>query len=146
MDERWGETAYLEEYVRWVAPSGSIDPETMKRAILYLRTAASPGDAVALERMERDTDVREVLPAVHVPTLVLHRTGSKVYDVGEARYLAEHISGARLVEMDGVDHLAWFGDTNPIVREIDGFLRSVLDEEAEFDRVLATVMFTDVVG
>jgi class 3 adenylate cyclase len=146
MDERWGEAAYSEGFVRWVAPSGSADPETMKRSIRYLRAAASPGDAVALERMERETDVREILPAVHVPTLVLHRTGSKVYDVGEARYLAEHISGARLVEMDGVDHLAWFGDTNAIVREIDLFLGSVLDEEAEFDRVLATVMFTDIVG
>jgi class 3 adenylate cyclase len=80
------------------------------------------------------------------PPEFVHRTGSKVYQVGEARYLAEHISEARLVEMDGVDHLAWFGDTNPIVREIDLFLRSVLDEEAEFDRVLATLMFTDIVG
>jgi pimeloyl-ACP methyl ester carboxylesterase len=146
MDERWGESAYSEEYVRWLAPSALANPETIKRSIRILRAAASPGTAVALERMERETDVREILPAVHVPTLVLHRTGSKVYDVGEARYLAEHISGARLVEMDGVDHLAWFGDTNPIVREIDLFLRSVLDEEAEFDRVLATVMFTDIVG
>jgi len=146
MDERWGEPAYVEQYLRWLAPSASTDPETIERFSRRFRAAASPGTAVAMERMERETDVRDILPAVHVPTLVLHRTGSKVYDVGEARYLAEHIPGARLVEMDGVDHLAWFGDTNAIVREIDLFLRSVLDEEAEFDRVLATVMFTDIVG
>jgi class 3 adenylate cyclase len=146
MDERWGEPAYVEQYLRWLAPSAPTDPETIERFSRRFRAAASPGTAVAMERMERETDVRDILPAVHVPTLVLHRTGSKVYDVGEARYLAEHIPGARLVEMDGVDHLAWFGDTNAIVREIDLFLRSVLDEEAEFDRVLATVMFTDIVG
>jgi class 3 adenylate cyclase len=146
MDERWGESAYLEEYVGWLAPSALANPETVEMLSRYSRASASPGTAVAVEQMERETDVREILPAVHVPTLVLHRTDSKVYQVGEARYLAEHISGARLVELDGADHLAWFGDTNAIVREVDLFLRSVLDEEAEFDRVLATVMFTDIVG
>jgi class 3 adenylate cyclase len=99
-----------------------------------------------LDTMERETDVRHVLPAVHVPTLVLHRTGDQAYSVEEGRYLAEHIAGARFVELDGVDHLPEIGDTDSIVREIDRFLGSVLDEEAEFDRVLATVMFTDIVG
>jgi DNA-binding SARP family transcriptional activator/class 3 adenylate cyclase len=146
MDEQWGEPAYSEELVELLAPSALADPETINRFIRFFRSAASPSTAVAIERMERDTDVREILPAVHVPTLVLHRIGSKVYDVGEARYLAEHISGARLVELDGVDHLPWFGETDPIVREIDRFIGSVLDEEGELDRVLATVMFTDIVG
>jgi Adenylate and Guanylate cyclase catalytic domain len=99
-----------------------------------------------LDTMERETDVRHVLPAVHVPTLVLHRTGDQAYLVEEGRYLAEHIAGAMFVELDGVDHLPPWGDADAIVREIDRFLGSVLDEEAEFDRVLATVMFTDIVG
>jgi class 3 adenylate cyclase len=96
--------------------------------------------------MWRETDVRHVLPAVHVPTLVLNRTNDQVYPVAGGHFIAEHISGARFVELPGDDHLAWEGDSNALVSEIDRFLRSVSDEEAELDRVLATVMFTDIVG
>lgn len=87
-----------------------------------------------------------MLAAVHAPTLVLHRSDDQVYSVAGGRFLAEHISGARFVELSGTDHLPWEGDTDLLVSEIDRFLRSVQDEEAEFDRVLATVMFTDIVG
>jgi class 3 adenylate cyclase len=144
--ERWGEPAYMEEYLRYLAPSAPTDPETVKAFTMFLRNAASPGTAVAINQLERETDVREVLQAVHVPTLVIHRTCDEVYEVGGGRYLAEHISGARLVELDGVNHLPWYGDPDAIVREIDRFLGSVLEEEAEFDRLLATLMFTDIVG
>jgi class 3 adenylate cyclase len=87
-----------------------------------------------------------VLPAVHVPTLVLHRTDDQAYLIAGARFTAEHISGSRFVELPGGDHPPWEGDTDLLISEIDRFLRSVRDEEAEFDRVLATVMFTDIVG
>ena len=83
---------------------------------------------------------------MHVPTLVLHRTDDQVYLIGGARFIAEHVSGSRFVELAGGDHLAWEGDSDAIVSEIDQFLRSVRNEEAELDRVLATVMFTDIVG
>jgi class 3 adenylate cyclase len=112
----------------------------------YYRVAGGPGTAVALDRRERETDIRHVLPAVHVPTLVLHRRDDRTYLIAQGRYLAEHISGARFVELAGSDHLAWEGDSDALVSEIDRFLRSVRDEEAELDRVLATVMFTDIVG
>ena len=127
-----------------MAPTAHLDQTDMEMWTGFLR-ATSPGTMVALDTMERETDVRHVLPAVHVPALVLHRTGDQVYSVEEGRYLAEHIAGARFVELDGVDHMPDFGDSDAIVREIDRFLGSVLDEEAEFDRVLATVMFTDIV-
>jgi pimeloyl-ACP methyl ester carboxylesterase/DNA-binding CsgD family transcriptional regulator len=71
----------------------------------YLRAAASPGMATALVRMNSQIDVRDILPGVAVPTLVLHRTNEKWFDVGNARYLAEHIPGAKLVELPGVDHV-----------------------------------------
>jgi class 3 adenylate cyclase len=69
-----------------------------------------------------------------------------VYSIAGAKYATEHISGSRFVELPGRDHLAWEGDTDLLVSEIGRFFRSVRDEEAEFDRVLATVMFTDIVG
>ncbi len=146
MEARWGEQTYFDEFLAWLAPSAVADPEIRKKLATWLRFAASPGTAVAMQQMERETDVRDVLSAVHVPTLVLHRTDSKVYSPEEARHLAEHIPGAQLVELDGVDHLPWQGDAGEIVREIERFLGSVIEEEAEFDRVLATVLFTDIVG
>jgi class 3 adenylate cyclase len=87
-----------------------------------------------------------VLPAVHVPTLILHRTDDGVYSIDDGRFLAAHIPGARFVEIAGNDHLPWDGDSDPFVSEMGRFLRSVRDEESELDRVLATVMFTDIVG
>jgi class 3 adenylate cyclase len=144
-ESRWGQPDYVEEYTRWMAPTARLDQTDLEIWTSFHR-ATSPGTQLALDTMERETDVRHVLPAVHVPALVLHRTGDQVYSVEEGRYLAEHIAGARFVELDGVDHLPWYGDTDAILGEVDRFLGSVLDEEAEFDRVLATVMFTDIVG
>ena len=112
----------------------------------YYRQAASPGMAAALNRLERETDVRPVLRTVQAPTLVLHRRDESVYQVEEGRYLARHIPGARLVELDGADHLPGDGDMAAVIEEIGRFLGSVRDEEASFDRVLASVLFTDIVG
>jgi len=144
-ERRWGQPDYVEEFTKWLAPTARLDQTDLEIWTSFFR-ATSPGTQIALETMERETDIRHVLPAVHVPALVLHRTGDQVYSVEEGRYLAEHIAGARFVELDGVDHLPWYGDTDAILGEIDRFFGSVLDEEAEFDRLLATVMFTDIVG
>ncbi|MGA9162030.1 MAG: adenylate/guanylate cyclase domain-containing protein [Actinomycetota bacterium] len=144
-ERRWGQPDYVEELTKWMAPTASLD-QTNREIWTGFYRATSPGTQLMLDTMERDTDVRHVLPAVHVPTLVLHRTGDQAYSVEEGRYVAEHIAGAQFVELDGVDHLPPWGDADAIVREIDRFLGSVLDEEADFDRVLATVMFTDIVG
>lgn len=87
-----------------------------------------------------------MLPTIHVPTLVLHAVGDRVMPVEEGRYLAERISGAGFVELPGDDHLPWAEDRDQVIREIGAFVANITEEEAEFHRVLATVLFTDVVG
>ena len=88
----------------------------------YLRAGASPGMATALVRMNAQIDVRDILPGVSVPTLVLHRTNERWFDVGNGRYLASRIPNARLVELPGVDHVPWVGDAEAVLKEIEGFL------------------------
>ena len=95
--------------------------------------------------MNADTDVRDVLSSIRVPTLVLHRSDDIPIRVGNGRYLSEHIEGARFVELPGGDHFFFVGDTSGLLDEVEEFLtgrRSV----HELDRVLATVLFTDIVG
>ncbi len=100
--------------------------------------------------MNMEIDVRHVLSAIRVPTLVLYRSGDAPSIVGGSRYLAEHIPGARHVELPGFDHAIFAGDPEPPLREIEGFLAEVWEERAweedEPERVLATVLFTDIVG
>lgn len=146
LERRWGQPDFVREFVKWLAPTLTLDDQALETWTTFFRITGGPGTAVAQATIERGTDVRHVLPAVHVPALVLHRTDDQMYTVDDGRYLAEHISGARFVELGGSDHLAWEGDSESVISEIETFLRSVRDEEAEFDRVLATVMFTDIVG
>ena len=146
IETRWGEESYLFEFHDWLAPSAAGDPELKRDMISYFRLSASPAAAIAATKMERDTDVRPLLSAIHVPTLILHRVGDAVYPIEGARFIAEHIPDCRLVELPGDDHLPWFGDTDRVVTEVASFLSAVRDEEAELDRVLATVLFTDIVG
>ena len=88
----------------------------------YLRAGASPGMASALVRMNSQIDVRDILPGVSVPTLILHRTHEQWFDVGNARYLAARIPGAKLVELPGIDHVPWVGDAEAVLREVERFL------------------------
>jgi pimeloyl-ACP methyl ester carboxylesterase len=108
------------------------------------RASASPGAARDLILMNSKIDVRDVLPAVHVPTLVLHRAGDLDSSPEEGRYIAEHISGARFVELPGDDHLPWI-DADQVLDEVEEFLTGTRRAPSR-DRVLTTVMFTDVVG
>lgn len=92
-----------------------------------------------------DIDVRAILPTIHVPTLVLHRSGDRAVNVRAGRYLAEHIPGATYVELPGIDHMLGAGDTGRVLDELQEFLTGVR-ERAEPERALATVVFTDLVG
>jgi pimeloyl-ACP methyl ester carboxylesterase len=105
--------------------------------------AASPGAARDLILMNSEIDVRHVLPSVRVPTLVLHRVGDSDSQVAESRYIAEHIPGARFVELPGVDHVPWI-DPEQIIVETQEFLTGVRPAP-ELDRVLTTLVFTDIV-
>ena len=109
------------------------------------RMGASPGAERALELMNMDVDISNVLPAIHVPALVLHRTGDRICKVEEGRYIADRITGAKYVELPGEDHIPWVGDSDAIIREIEMFATQSW-REVEPERVLATVMFTDIVG
>ncbi len=140
--EEWG--INLPTLALW-APSRMDMPGEQEWFARYGRMAASPGAAAALFRSFRDTDIRHVLPTIRVPTLIIHRTDDTLVQVEHSRYMAERIPGAKLVELPGEDHLWWFGDQDEIVDEIQEFLtgrRAV----AQPDRVLATVLFTDIVS
>lgn len=103
-------------------PTALADDRYRKWWARYLRASASPGMASALVRMNCQIDVRDLLPAVRVPSLILHRTEERWFDVGNARYLAERIPGARLVELPGVDHVPWVGEAEAVLKEIEIFL------------------------
>jgi class 3 adenylate cyclase len=135
---------------------GVVDAETLAPSMVgkphfgawwaaYLRASASPAAALALARMNTEIDIRQVLPTVRVPTLILHRTGDLDIDVGGSRWMARTVPGARYVELSGHDHLPWVGDSDAIVDEVQEFLTGVRGD-ADVDRVLATVMITDIVG
>jgi pimeloyl-ACP methyl ester carboxylesterase len=140
-EEGWGRGALGELF----APSVAHDPQFMAFWCRFQRQAASPGMVRALLELIAEIDVRPVLPTISVPTLVLHRTHDRAVSVRAARYLAERIPGARLVETSGNDHVPWVGDVDTILDEIEEFLTGTRDAR-EPDRVLATVLFTDIVG
>ncbi len=109
------------------------------------RYSASPGTIRKILDAVGETDVRHVLPTIRVPTLVMHRREDTFLKVEHGRYLAEHIPGARYVELEGSDSLFSVGDSEAILGEIEEFLTGTRHER-EPDRVLATVLFTDIVG
>jgi len=127
-----------------LAPSRVGDQRFESWLITYLRHGASPAAAAALYRMNQEIDVRAALPAIRVPCLILHRTDDSLTPVGHGRYLSDKIPGAKFVELNGKDHLPFVGDGDAIVDEIQEFLTG-LRPGPEPSRVLATVLFTDIV-
>ena len=128
-----------------LAPSMAGDPAFAAWFARMQRLDASPGEARVISSGRVDLDVREQLARIHVPTLVMHRPQERVWDVRHSRYLAEHIDGARYVELDGIDSLPFVGDSDAIVEEIEEFLTGVRSG-GEFARALLTVLFTDIVA
>ena len=141
VERDWGGTMDIAD----IAPSAAGDPLFAQRLTRMLRRAASPGAAVALARMNTEIDVRALLPTVQTPTLVLHRTGDRDAKVEEGRWIATQIPSARFVELPGEDHLPYVGDQDAVIGEIEEFLTGVRSAP-EVDRVLATLMFTDIVA
>jgi len=143
VEARWGRLS--REDAEYYAPSRADDEQFLGRLASYLRRSASPGAAAALLRMNSQIDVRHVLPTIQVPTLCLHRSGDRDVNVEEGRYIASRIPGARFVELSGSDHWIAAGDVGALADEIEAFLTGVRPVP-EPDRVLATVLFTDIVG
>jgi len=129
-----------------LAPSLAHDEETVAWLADYMRNAASPGAAGAFARMNRGIDARAALPAIHVPTLVMARDDDPDFTKPENEWIAARIRGAQFVSFPGDEHYIFMGDQEPLLDEIERFVAEVGGQEADLDRVLATVMFTDIVG
>jgi DNA-binding SARP family transcriptional activator/class 3 adenylate cyclase len=141
VETHWGEVT---EMLSLFASSATRDQGFKDWLGRYAQNSASPSTAVTLLRMNNEIDVRSVLPAVAVPTLVLHRVDDSLIGVEHARYLADHIPGAKYVELPGDDHLVFTGDVDRLVDEIEEFLTGQRPEP-DPDRILATLLFTDIV-
>ncbi len=137
----WGGVVDLAD----LAPSVAHDERFKQWWSTFLRRSASPKRALALAKMNTQVDIRHILPAIRVPTLILHRTNDHDADVRGARWMAQQIPNAKYIELPGEDHLPIAGDADAILDEIEEFLTGVR-RGAEPDRVLATVLFTDIVG
>jgi pimeloyl-ACP methyl ester carboxylesterase/class 3 adenylate cyclase len=142
----WGTRAYAEESLPFVNPGLAGDERTLLWWERFQRLSASPSAMYAQEQVFREMDIRPLLPAITVPTLVLHREGDAVEPVGAGRYLAGEIARAEYVELAGADHFPWAGEQEPLIIEVERFMHTIRSEEQEtFNRVLATLMFTDIV-
>jgi pimeloyl-ACP methyl ester carboxylesterase len=140
--ESWG-VELVRSLLHRMAPSVANDEDMVQAYTRAALRAASPAAAAALTRMSAAIDIRHVLPAIRVPTLVLHRADEVLAPA--SRYVGERIPGARVVELPGSDHMPWLGDQDAPLAEIEEFLTGVRPHPA-LDRVLATVLFTDIVG
>src|SRR5262245_38802847 len=136
----WGEGIALGGW----APSRRGDADLREWWARLQRLAASPGMVRNIFALYPKLDIRDVLPSIQAPTLVLHRRDDRMVDIDLGRYLADHIPGAKFVELEGTDHLFFTGDADAIVDEIEEFLTGVRPRPA-VERVLATVLITDIV-
>ncbi len=146
----FGDQDLLRAQARRQFPSLAEDEEALAMFARQLRQSVSPGGLAALRRMNLEIDIRHVLPTIRVPTLVLHRNGDRLWPVDISRASAQQIPGALYQELEGIDHNPWVGDQDSLLDVVEGFLEGVWAnrpwEQAEPDRVLATVLFTDIVG
>ena len=148
LDRLWGEPGFVEQIIRQNNPDTS--DEEVSAFARVSRLSVSPGAVAQYNRMNLDVDVSEVLPAVRVPTLIFHRPDSPTMDGRVAAHMATRIPNARVVELPGRNTAPPLGDQEPLFSELERFLSVVPEgepeESSEAERVLATVLFTDIVG
>ncbi len=149
--DEWGTEEFARDWLHRLAPSAAGDPRQIAWYARLMRASATPTTFRLFSELSAHTDVRDLLPAIHVPTLVLQRKdvvgpkgGIDVHSLEEAEYVAGRIPGAKLVELPGRDYLPWVGDQEALVGEIAAFVTGTRPA-AEPDRVLLTVLFTDIV-
>src|SRR4051812_12136154 len=143
-EREWGTLRYAESEMRAVAPDKSIDPTTLALVARMFRAAASPGSAVAGLRIVQHSDIRSVFPAIQVPTMVV--TSIDAPWVEETRACSSMIPGATFVTVPGRDVLPFWGAAAPVAEQIETFSAKVRHEQEVLDRILTTVLFTDIVG
>ena len=140
IERGWGDGVSAQLF----GPSMVEDENFMWRWSALERYAVSPGRIEALLRQTLDCDTRDILPVINVPTLVLCRTGGQATPIRFSRYMAENIKGAKFVELEGEDHFPWTGDVETLLAEVEEFVTGTR-HAFESDRVLATVLFTEIV-
>lgn len=141
----WGSEEHEALRLELLAPSVADNAIAVRWYARMLRASMSPPEAAAHIRSLPSIDVRYVLPTISVPTLLLHRVGDRVASIQASRYMAERIPGARLVELEGSDHLPMFGDSDSLLDEVQAFLTGGPPARPA-ERILASVLFTDIVG
>lgn len=137
---QWGRSFDLDDG----APSVASDPVVQSWFAAYLRFAASPHAAELISRLNFEIDIRAILPAIHVPSLVLHRAGDRWHAAEEGRYLAEHIPGAEFRLLPGDDHIPWYGDQDELIGQVEEFVTGTRTT-AKPGRALMTLLMTDIV-
>jgi hypothetical protein len=141
VERQWGEPAEMCN----AAPTLVEDSVEREWFAAYLRNSASPADAISLWRWGTEIDVRDILPAIHVPTLIMQTAGDRWVKTEEGRYLATHIEGARYIEFVGRDHLIWGENSDRLVDEIQTFVTSA-SPPAPGERVLVSVLSLEIEG
>jgi class 3 adenylate cyclase/pimeloyl-ACP methyl ester carboxylesterase len=141
LPDQWGQPLELDT----LAPSIADDERAQAWWAKFHRLSTTPNGLATQYRMNMELDIRQLLSAIRVPTLILHRTNERQIPVEGSRYMAERIPGSKLVELEGIDHPPWIGDGDSVVEEIEEFLTGAR-HAPEPTRVLATILFTDIVG
>ena len=142
VESSWGTGTLSTDYF---APSRAADAAFRDSWARFERVGVSPSGMRTLLRMLPETDARQALSAIRVPTLVLHRTSDGIIRIDAGRDVAQRIHGAKFVELQGADHFAWTGDTGAVLDEVEEFVTGTR-RGVEPDRILATMLFTDIVG
>jgi class 3 adenylate cyclase/pimeloyl-ACP methyl ester carboxylesterase len=145
MPEIWGRERHAREWAEMsllLGPHDADDPELLRWVAKWARYSAAPGNMLAFDRMWLETDVRDILPTIQVPTVVTCKEG---VNSEEAGWVASRIPGARVLPLAGDHRVVWMGDLEELSGAVGAVMRSARDEDADFDRLLATVLFTDIV-
>jgi class 3 adenylate cyclase len=146
LEANWGTREHAARALALFCPSIADDAGHLAWFERFLRGTASRNAQLAIENVMRQMDIRPLVPTIGVPALVMHRVDDEAEPVGSGRYLSQAIHGAEYVELAGADHFPWAGDQETVLRETRRFVEGLAhEEEAEANRILATVLFTDVV-
>jgi class 3 adenylate cyclase/pimeloyl-ACP methyl ester carboxylesterase len=145
VEKGWASTESIERFLRSVAASVADDPFTREWWFRLIRSGMTPHEVAEDIRALAGVDIRDVLPSVRVPTLIMHRRDDPMADIRASKYMADRIPGARFVKLSGEDDLPFFGDQDAVLDELEEFFTGVRPR-ARSNRVLATVVFTDIVG